>query len=386
MSASNLPVADPVESFWTAPSSRLDDFQSSPSLPEECDVLIIGSGFAGVATAYHMFNSQQPKPKTIMFEARTLTSGATGRNGGHVKPDTYMGVTRMASVYGIKPAADLQKYESDQVYQIKHLVEREGLDCEFHLTRACDAIMDPDVAEQKAREYRQLVQEGLVDTKDIAYTPKGDAERISGVKGAQCCFTYTAAHLWPRKMMHQMLGKLVQQGLQVHARTPVLDISRGRDERGYWTVSTPRGATRARRVVVCTNAYTSSVLPQYRNKIIPVRGVCSRITSPKGSKTPHLPCTYSLRFDALQYDYLVPRADGSIIVGGARAAFWHDRDSWWHNKNDNEQVKDSAQYFDDYMQRYFHGWEEAGARLDKIWTGSKFISLRPDSGRGHVYG
>lgn len=374
MSSSDFPVVDPIESFWTSAPNRLDDFRSSESFPTECDVLIIGSGFAGVATTYHMFNSTQSKPSIVMLEARKLTSGATGRNGGHVKPDTYMGVTKMASVYGMKQAAALQKYESEQVYLVKQLVENEGLDCDFNLTRACDVILDPEVAEQKVREFHQLVKEGVVSTRDIAYTPKTNAERISGVKGAQCCFTFTAGHLWPRKMMHQMLEKLIRQGLQVYAHTPVLGISRSRDERGFWTASTSRGAIKAKKLVVCTNAYTSSILPQYKNKIIPVRGVCSRISSPKGSKVPHLPCTYSLRFDALQYDYLVPRADGSIIVGGARAAFWHDRDSWWHNKNDNEQVKDSAEYFDDYMQRYFHGWEDSGAKLEQIWTGSMFLN------------
>lgn len=323
-----------------------------------------------------MFNGQQSALKTVMLEARTLSSGATGRNGGHLKPDTYMGVARMASLYGLKQAAALQKYESEQVYLVKQLVEKEGLDCDFHLTRACDVIMDPEVAKQKAKEYFQLVKEGVVDTKDIGYTPKKDAERISGVKGAQCCFTFTAGHLWPRMMMQQLLEKLIQQGLQVHALTPVLEISRSRDEDGYWTAKTPRGAIRAKRVVVCTNAYTSSILPAYKNKIIPVRGVCSRITVPEGSKAPHLPCTYSLRFDPLQYDYLIPRTDGSIIVGGARAAFWHDRDSWWHNSNDNEQVKNSADYFNGYMQRYFVGWEQSGAKLDQLWTGSK-CTLKP---------
>lgn len=374
MSPSDLPVADPVESFWTSLPSQLDDFRSSESLPAECDVLIIGSGYAGVATAYHMFHSTGPqsRPRTVVLEARKLTSGATARNGGHVKPDAYINVTQMGSLYGMKQAAALQKYEREQLYQVKQLVEKDGLDCDFHLTRSCDAIMDPDDADWKAREYRQLVKEGLVDVKDVAYTPEKDAERISGIKGAKCCFTFTAAHVWPRKMMHQLLERLIQRGLQVHAHTPVLEISSSRDELGNWTVSTPRGAIKAEKVVVCTNAYTSSVLPQYKNKIIPVRGVCSRISSPKGSKTPHLPCTVALHFNALKYDYLIPRTDGSVIVGGARAAFWHNRDSWWNNNNDNELVEDTAQYFDNYMQRYFHGWEDSGAKLDRIWTGSMF--------------
>lgn len=371
MAPSDLPVNDPVEAFWTVPKSHLDEYRSSDTLPAECDVVIVGSGFAGIGTAYHIFNNTHPKPSTVLLEARKITSGATARNGGHVKPDTYAGIANYARLYGKKEAAALQKFESSQVHLVKQMVEKEGLDCDFHLTRAVDAIMDPELAQQKAAEYKQLVKDGIVDMKDVAYTPKEHAERISGIKGAQAAFSFTAAHLWPRKMVHQLLEKLIGQGLQVHAHTPVHELSSTRDEKGRWTVTTPRGTIKAKKVVVCTNAYTSSILPQYKHKIIPVRGVCSHISSPKGAKTPHLPSTYSLRFSTESYDYLIPRADGSIIVGGARAVFWHDRDSWWYNKNDNELVPDGDKYFDGYMQKHFHGWEDSGAKLSKIWTGSE---------------
>jgi glycine/D-amino acid oxidase-like deaminating enzyme len=172
-------------------------------------------------------------------------------------------------------------------------------------------------------------------------------------------------------MVQQLLERSVDEGLQVHAHTPVNSVSPTQDERGYWSINTPRGSIRARKVVYATNAYTSGLLPRYRHKIIPVRGICSQITTPNGKESPHLPNTYSLRFDNQQYDYLIPRADGSIIVGGARKAFWHIRDSWFGNIDDNELVDGGSEYFDNYMQKYFRGWEHSGAKLARIWTGSK---------------
>lgn len=324
-------------------------------------------------------------PKTVLLEARKLVSGATARNGGHIKPDTFMDVTKKAKIYGLKQAALLQKYEMEQIFLLKRLVEQEGLDCDFQLTRACDVILDPDIATQKIREYQDLVHTDVVDTRDIGYILKRDAERVSGVKGAQCCFTFTAGHLWPRKMLLQLLDKLLKQmpELQVYAHTPVLDVSRSKKASHGWQVRTARATIRAKKVVWCTNGYTATILPQFKNKIIPVRGVCSRLTSPKGSLTPHLPSTYSLRFDPLQYDYMIPRTDGSIVVGGARAAFWHLRDSWWHNQNDHEQVEGTAEYFDNYMQRYFHGWEESDAKLDSIWTGGMLCLTHLDPIKDH---
>jgi hypothetical protein len=48
-----LPTADPTKSYWIeAANSPLRSFRSSEALPEETDVAIIGSGYAGASTAY----------------------------------------------------------------------------------------------------------------------------------------------------------------------------------------------------------------------------------------------------------------------------------------------------------------------------------------------
>jgi hypothetical protein len=48
-----LPVADPTKSYWIeAAESPLRNFRSSELLPEETDVAIVGSGYAGTSTAY----------------------------------------------------------------------------------------------------------------------------------------------------------------------------------------------------------------------------------------------------------------------------------------------------------------------------------------------
>lgn len=176
-------------------------------------------------------------------------------------------------------------------------------------------------------------------------------------------------------MIQQLLERLINEGLQLHANTAVKEVSDRQDENGLWHLETERGPIKARKIVFCTNAYTAALLPRYRNKIVPVRGVCCRISTPEGGYSPQLTNTYSLRFDQQQYDYLIPRDDGSIIVGGARKAFWHIKDSWFGNIDDSELVTGGDDYFEGYMQKYFRGWENSHASLDKIWTGSKVLSI-----------
>lgn len=138
-------------------------------------------------------------------------------------------------------------------------------------------------------------------------------------------------------------------------------------------MTTPRGSITAKTIVFATNAYTSSVLPEYKDKIVPVRGTACRIVTPsgKGKRSPYLPNSYIIRQEEGEYDYLIPRADGSIIVGGGRSSYAGDLKNWYNNADDSKILESTRKYFDGYMQRTFHGWEDSGAHIDKIWTGSK---------------
>lgn len=142
-----------------------------------------------------------------------------------------------------------------------------------------------------------------------------------------------------------------------------------------WTVKTPRGSIKARQVVFASNAYTSAILPMYSGKIVPVRGACCRIVPTGPAKK--LTQTYTLRWSSSEFDYLVPREDGSIIVGGGWSKYHQDKGDWFNVTNDGEMIKIARKYFDGYMQRHFHGWENSGAYVEQIWTGSKSITHPP---------
>lgn len=57
---------------------------STNPLPADADVVIVGAGIVGLATAYHLAR-QKPAPRVLVVEASYLCSGASGRNGGGVR-------------------------------------------------------------------------------------------------------------------------------------------------------------------------------------------------------------------------------------------------------------------------------------------------------------
>lgn len=202
--------------------------------------------------------------------------------------------------------------------------------------------------------------------------------QISGIKGAKACFTYTAAHVWPYKLVLHLLQKAVGKGVNLQTHTPVKSVNPGSS--GRWAVETERGTIQSTKVIYASNAYTSSLLPEYKGKIIGVRGICSRIVSTKPD-APLLTNSYIMRLAPGEYDYLIPRSDGSIIVGGGRRDYFKQLDSWYDNYDDSKIIESAKHYFDGYMQRHFRGWEDSGAYTDAVWSGCMGYS---SSGFPHV--
>lgn len=76
-----------------------------------------------------------------------------------------------------------------------------------------------------------------------------------------------------------------------------------------------------------------------------------------------------------EYDYLIPRSDGSIVVGGARRDYYTKLNEWFNSYDDSNLIEPAKSYFDGYMQRHFVGWQDSDAYVDQIWSGSEFAEL-----------
>lgn len=166
---------------------------------------------------------------------------------------------------------------------------------------------------------------------------------------------------------------MLERGGKLYTNTCVL---KAQETSRQTILTTTRGILKADKTVFATNAYTATLLPQYEAIITPVKGQNSHLSpAPKFTPPEPLKNTYNLRF-AEGPDYLVPRPDGTIILGGAKWTFASDRKKWWNNIDDTTLINDEATvHFDSVMADNFHGWEGAKAHHDMVWTGSKSIII-----------
>lgn len=365
-----LPVPNYTKSFWlTAEKDDLKSFRSSQDLPKEIDTVIIGSGFSGTATAYYLLKGKPDNKSILMLEARNICTGATARNGGHLKSDLYYGYEHFKNKYGEKNAADISNFEFDHTKEMKSLIEEEKIDCDFILTRACDVHFDESSMEKAIKGYNAVSKNPYVKyMHDLQINYGEEARVISKVEKSSVCLTYTAGHLWPYKLVTSLLRICIDKGLQVQANTPVLKTEKMTN--GKYLIKTSRGNIITNKLIIATNGYTVSIEPKFEDKIIPFKGVVSRIISANPNKrTPHLTNTYALRYSTESFDYQINRGDGSIIVGGGKPVFQDKPELFYKVVDDSTIIPKTDEFFTNYMKKRFYTWKDFDEKLDCIWSG-----------------
>nr|OQO27275.1 hypothetical protein B0A51_04911 [Rachicladosporium sp. CCFEE 5018] len=363
-----MPVPNPTTPYWRTELHPIDEHRSTERLPKPCDIAIIGAGLSGVATAYHVIKKAGNSPPSIVIlEARQVCSGATGRNGGHckAKTTTLLGVARDQ---GVAAANELAAFVDRQIQALKHVVEEEDLDCEFELRRSYDVFLDPDDAATVRKEFRKAAKEGQEWTRSRSLIEGRHLEQVS-MSHSAAVQSFGALI----RLVTQLLAKLVESdAVNLQTNTPVTGVTQAAD--GSSILKTDRGQFRAAKVIFATNAYTSGICPTFTDRIVPTNSTAVHITPKNGPVHPHLSQTYNIAYQADRVDYLNPRPDGGIVVGGGQWAYRDDRKRWYNDWDDSKPLPEVKPHFDGLMQRHFLGWEESGAEIDHMWTGIQGIT------------
>lgn len=428
-----FPAPNPVPSYWLRDPSPLADLRSTPHLPTACDIAVVGAGLAGVLSAYHILTKldegrsgadggadvehggekveagagkEEKRPSVVLLDARQLCSGATGRNGGHIK-------VQVRTLLDLPPptAADgedmeigekrtaLQSYVHRVIAELKRIVDAEELECEFELRSSFDVFVDAAEAEEMYERFDAARKKGERWTSNVTWYGPDAAERVTSVRGAKGAFSVPAASFWPYKFVTGLLGVMnarwgVGEGegeggrggplLSVQMGTLVTSLTSSSSPTSpspttttQHTLHTPRGPLTTPKLLLATNAYTAALLPVFQSHIRPVRGMASHHApspSPNPSHPAHLLNTYNISHGpSLCVDYLNPRPDGSIVVGGGAHLFRSHLPSWDNNANDASLFPPelgTSDYWDGYMSRVFVGWENPNTAVnDAVWTG-----------------
>lgn len=290
---------------------------------------------------------------------------------------------KLAETRGRAASEEMARFARAHIPALKDAVEREHISCEFDLRRSYDVFTSGDDAARVEAEWkRDYLGGGYAWTSDVHWVGPEFAERLTSVKGAEGAFSVPACSFWPYKFVMGLLERSMGRNgrLNLQTETPVLGVQVNCD--GSSVVHTARGSVTARKVIFATNAYSTGLLPEYRGIITPYKGTAAHLAAGDGTDPvfPHLSHTYNIEFGGRPgletVDYLNPRPDGGIVVGGAKWLYEEQKELWYNTVDDSTLIKPvlEAGYFDGYMQKTFKGWQDSGTEVDKVWTGSKTFS------------
>lgn len=118
-----LPVPRPTSSFWQEPQhDTLAEIQS-PKLPATADALVIGSDITATSTAQTLLTSN-PFVSVVVAEARTIASGATGCNGGHVLELPFEEYEMELAMLGREEAKKLMRFRLGHLREMIAFTEK----------------------------------------------------------------------------------------------------------------------------------------------------------------------------------------------------------------------------------------------------------------------
>ena len=242
-----------------APSLWLEqcgEIRPRPPLPgdRQADVCIVGAGFTGLWTAYHL-SRLDPTLRIVVVEREYAGWGASGRNGGWCSALFAAAWSRVAREHGRDPALRLRRALETTVDDVGAWSRQHDVDIAYAkggtLTLALGAA-------HRARLERHVADErgwGGDDTELLDAT--ATAARVCVQGAVASAYTPHCAAIQPAWLARGLAAVAEAQGVVVHESTAAVRIAPGR-------VDTDSGTVRADVVIRATEGYTANLAGQHR--------------------------------------------------------------------------------------------------------------------------
>ena len=205
---------------------------------EETEVCVIGAGLFGLTTAYYL--TQQGKKVTVV-EKGDIGEKVSGNTTGKITSQHGLFYDHLIKDYGEEYAYKYLQANEDAIKNIKNIIEKEKIECEFSEKKAYvyalneDEVLDIEKEVDAARKIGKDAK--LVTDTDLPFKVKAAIE-FDG-----------QAQFHARKYMIG-LAKSIQKENKIYNFTTVLEVKK---EGEFFTVYTDKGNIKAQYVVIATH-------------------------------------------------------------------------------------------------------------------------------------
>lgn len=226
------------------------------------DVAVIGGGYTGLSTAYHLKRAD-PGLDVAVLEAETAGFGASGRNAGFVMTLFGSSAALMKLLHGKQRVSEAHQFMVRAIGELETIIGENAIDCDYERAGFLRVATTPAYESRIRKDlelFRSLGIEGLewVDRDWVA-------SRVRSPNFLGACWEPGCGSLHPAKWLEGLRGLACGAGAHLYEGTPVARVRR---DGGRYRLITPRGTVTADKVVYATNGYTH-LLPGMRSKQAP---------------------------------------------------------------------------------------------------------------------
>ena len=302
MSAS-LANADLPKSHWHA---TFPPPVPSDELPATAEGVVVGGGLVGCWTAYWL---AKRGIRATVIEQEVISWGATGRNGGFLIGGAAMGYATAVATLGKETAIGLWHLTDSGRDLAIETIAAEGIVCDFRQPGTMALALTADDLAGMRRNQALMQEDGFAaqildraTTQAMIGTPL--AEEIAGAY-----FDPKGGLLHSGRYLAGIAAAAHRNGARF-CRATVTGVAS--DANGV-IVTTTAGIIQAGRVMVATNAWSDTIIPDIAGKIVPVRGqiLAYEAIAPVFSTAIAADITST-------EEYWQQTPDGSIVIGGCR--------------------------------------------------------------------
>jgi glycine/D-amino acid oxidase-like deaminating enzyme/nitrite reductase/ring-hydroxylating ferredoxin subunit len=270
---------------------------------EAADVVVVGSGIAGLSTAYEVSRLGQ---SVIVLDRGALAGGMSSRTSAHLTSaldDLYHELIRMRGEAESRLYYNTQKAAIERIDEIRR---SEKIACDFHwLDGYLFPARESDIKTLES-EIKACHRIGFRGVEWVDQAP------LPGRKTGRSLKFSDQARFHPRKYLDGLIRCIKRDGGQLFADTPVVGVD---EQKGRVVVKTERGnVVRARAALIATNSPINDWIAIH-TKQAPYRTYVIAGRVPRKSVPDAL---YWDTLDPYHYVRLQPGDDGEdwLIVGG----------------------------------------------------------------------
>ncbi len=214
----------------------------------DVDVAIVGAGFSGLWTAYHLLEGD-PSLRICILERDVVGFGASGRNGGWLMGAAPADLRAWERRFGLEAVRRAQQVLVDAVDEIAGVIALEELGAQVRLAGSLTLARSPAEVARVQHHRDALVRVGW--PADGLRWIEGDEvqARIGAIGTRGALDTRPCGTLDPARLVHGLAARIEARGAVLHEQSGVVAIEPG-------LVRTAAATVRAPRIVVATEAFT----------------------------------------------------------------------------------------------------------------------------------